>query len=210
MQIPGINEAVTSVAAVWSIMRGRSEDVQKLDLSKKGYSSSFGAILYVFIFWLITPNSVRGLVNIQWTSTETLSVAYALLGLLGICVATALIWFTYAYVLRARAKQLGIEATVEAFVIVRNWSVLLITIVGALLEASLGWISGYVGWIITFWGIWVIYNAARCVTQASAKTSALIVGLEYLVVIGVSILLGLLFSILGGFVILVELLSALL
>ena len=209
MRIPSINEAAISVAAAWGVLRGREGSIHQFDVSKIGYWRSFGVLLYVYLLWFVDPNFIRSLVSLRHETIDVSSLAYAVIGYLVIFVSSTIVWFAYPYVLQGRASKLGIEATVDAFIVVRNWSVLLITIIGMLVDAAFGWISSYIGWIITLWGIWVIYNVARRIAQASVKTAVLIIGLEYLVAMGVFILLSLLFSILAGFTVFAELLSAL-
>lgn len=209
MRIPSINEAAISVAAAWGVLRGREGSVHQFDVSKIGYWRSFGVILYVYLLWFVDPSFIRYLVNARHESIDASSLTFAFIGYLVIFVFSATVWFVYPYVLQGRASKFGIETTVDAFIVVRNWSVLLITIIGMLVDAAFGWISSYIGWIVTLWGIWVVYNVARRVARASAKTAVFIVGLEYLVAMGVVILLSLLFYILTGFAVFAELLSAL-
>ncbi len=191
---------------------GRTEALQQFDLSANGFWRSFYALpismalgvasyLVISLFSAVISFLNTGEFSI-WGTTEAIFLLFAL-GL--VVIFPVLHWAAFAYITGRFSNNLGIRETYSSYIIVRNWSAVLLACLGLLVEMltrltgaqQLGIVLSY---IAMFVGSWVYFRVARQVALASLPISFGLVALEYALSFSLAIMPTLLIGIIAAFV----------
>lgn len=120
-----------NLSGAWAVMRGRPEGLARLDVSLEGFWRSFGAILLVAPFALVTLLSQRRLAAAAGGDPGVPASGIGGAEAVGL-VADWLI-FPLAFALLARPLCLGTRYV--PFIVARNWAAVLISAMVAIVHA---------------------------------------------------------------------------
>lgn len=179
-----------NIAGAWQVMLGRPEGLERLDISVEGFWRSFGAIVLVAPFMLLSLVSQQSIV-VEGEAFTPLTGADVALRLAGLAIE----WGVFPLVFAALAPTLGLGPRYVPFIVARNWSAVIVAALISVLDVLhlLGIIPSpampYVllGAIIV--AVRFSYIVARTALHASALTALPIVVLDLLLSLAIWTLL---------------------
>ena len=120
-----------NLAGAWAVMRGRPAGLALLDTSVDGFWRSFGAILLILPFAVLTLFSQRKLLQALGDSAAPVGAGFSL-------NAAALLadWVAFPLVFALLARPLGLAARYVPFIVARNWAAVLVAAIVALVHAG--------------------------------------------------------------------------
>ncbi|KZK86020.1 hypothetical protein PsAD13_01151 [Pseudovibrio sp. Ad13] len=193
MTFPSIQEIQTYTTASWDVVLGKTEAMQRFDLSAQGFWRSFYALFIAILLGEVGSLVVSLLADdgsffeigaffTEWTNEPALlAFSYAF-----VLIFPALHWVTFAFVIGRFANRLGIQETYSSYIIVRNWAWIFLACFGLLVEMMIR-LSGsayqelVLSYLWMFFEYWVYFRVARLVAVASIPVSLGLVALEYIV-----------------------------
>ncbi len=185
--IPGIQEIRQSCSACWGIMKGEGEAVQQFDLSVRGFWRSFAVIfLLAPLYYISLKSEQAGLLEehmLQGGDVAHMTVAAGTY-YLGKALALGVDWIAFPIIVGLLSTSVGLQRTYTPYIIVRNWSSLLILLPQTVL--NLGYLSGLIPTpllvMLTLpligWVLWYRYRIARVVGQCTLAASIGLVVLD--------------------------------
>jgi len=172
-----------NVAGAWQVMRGRSEGLNRLDLSLEGFWKSFAVVI------LIIPFTALGMISQSMLVAQDGEAAAALAGDgIGLEIVAFLAdWFTFPLVFAALARPLGLGARYVPFIVTRNWASLVIAAMVSIIHAGhiVGLLPAQFATLLLFLAIAVAlrfsYVIARTTLSVSLPVALPIVILDFLI-----------------------------
>ncbi len=191
----GIQEIGQSCIASWRVMKGETEALQQFDLSADGFWRSFLVIFLLLPFYflsLISEQSLMLEINLeQGQEAAEIATGGALL-YIGKTLSLFVDWVTFPIVLAVLAGSIGLKRTYGPYIIVRNWSTLIILLPQTLLNLLYlaGIIPSALLVMLTFpiigWVLWFRFQIARVAGECSFSTAIGLVVLDLVLSILIS------------------------
>ncbi|MHA1188966.1 MAG: hypothetical protein ACTSSQ_00675 [Alphaproteobacteria bacterium] len=110
-----------NIIGAWAVMNGQASGLQRLDLSIDGFWQSFGAIILIVPFALVSLISVH-MAQVELDQPVVLTGSNITLSLIVLLAE----WLAFPLVFAAIARQIGVAAHFVPFIIVRNWASVII------------------------------------------------------------------------------------
>jgi hypothetical protein len=129
--IGGLKSIRDSLAGAFEIMLGRPEGLNRLDTSIDGFWRSFGAVVLVAPFALLSVLSQQPLMATAGAAPSPLTGAQ--LSLDGIALLVD--WFTFPIVFAVLARPFGLGSHYVPFIVARNWASVVIAAMVAVVHA---------------------------------------------------------------------------
>lgn len=178
-----VREVEASIKGSWLLFLNREEGLRWFDLSISGFWRSFFVIVLLLPLFAITSLAEKQLLL---TETELTPEAFETAAFWSVrLIGLGLDWIAMPLVLAVLAKPLGLEAHYPAFIAVRNWTSLFVSI-PYVFTASLylgGVLSGglmYLTWLTFLVMIlWYRFQITRMIFGASMGLTLGIVFLDF-------------------------------
>ncbi len=133
----GIQEIGQSCIASWRVMKGEAEALQQFDLSADGFWRSFLVIFLLLPFYflsLISEQSLMLEINLERGQEAAEIATGGALLYIGKTLSLFVDWVTFPLVLAVLAGSIGLKRTYGPYIVVRNWSTLIILLPQTLLN----------------------------------------------------------------------------
>lgn len=203
MMVLGTQEIRQSCIASWRIMRGETEALQQFDLSADGFWRSFLVIFLLLPFYLLSLIAenvlmVEHIMTQGQENTEMVAGGFQLY--FGKFLSLFVDWITFPIVVGLLAGSLGLKRNFGPYIIVRNWSTLIILLPQTLLYLlyMAGLIPSELLIMLTFpiigWVLWYRFQIARVAGDCSFSISIGLVVLDLVLSILISTSLDRLFA----------------
>ncbi len=121
--IGGLKSIRDNLAGAFEIMLGRPEGLNRLDTSVDGFWRSFGAVI------LVAPFALLSLLSQQMLTTQAGATASQLSGadLTLDGIALLVDWFTFPIAFAILARPFGLASHYVPFIVARNWASVVIS-----------------------------------------------------------------------------------
>ncbi|QUS56435.1 hypothetical protein [Pseudovibrio brasiliensis] len=191
----GIQEIRQSCIASWRIMKGEAEAVQQFDLSADGFWRSFLVIFLLLPFYFLSLISEQALMlehQAAMGPEATEVVATGAQFYTGKTISLFVDWIAFPIVVGLLARSLGLGRNYGPYIIVRNWSTLLILLPQTFLNLFYlaGLIPSALLIMLTFpivgWVLWYRFQIARIVGGCTFSISIGLVVLDLVLSILIS------------------------
>lgn len=191
----GIQEIGQSCIASWRVMKGEAEALQQFDLSADGFWRSFLVIFLLLPFYflsLISEQSLMLEINLERGQEAAEIATGGALLYIGKTLSLFVDWVTFPLVLAVLAGSIGLKRTYGPYIVVRNWSTLIILLPQTLLNLLYlaGIIPSALLVMLTFpiigWVLWFRFQIARIAGECSFSTAIGLVVLDLVLSILIS------------------------
>jgi hypothetical protein len=127
----GLDYIRSNLAGAWQVMLGRPEGLRQLDISLDGFWRSFGAIVLILPFTMLTLLSLRQ----SAATAEEAPAPFAGSDIALEGVALIVDWIAFPLVFALLARPLGLGANYVPFIITRNWASVIVAAIGGSVHA---------------------------------------------------------------------------
>lgn len=179
-----LNDLKQNLAGAWEVMRGREAGLARLDLSIDGFWRSFGAIVLVAPFAVLTLLSQQML---EANLAPEPAVDPVSLNVTVITLAFLVDWVAFPVVFAGLCRPLGLSSRYVPFIVARNWSAVIISAMAAAVHGPhvLGLVPTALmpALILAMLGVvlWFSYRIARTALAVPLGTAIGVVLLDFLV-----------------------------
>lgn len=179
----GLDYVRSNLAGAWQVMLGRAEGLRQLDISLEGFWRSFGAIVLILPFSVLTLVSLRRMPGEGGESPSPLTSSEIALDSLALIVD----WVAFPLIFAVMARPLGLGPRYVPFIVTRNWASVIVVAIGGSVHAlhlvgvAPARLAQFLLLAVLIIALRFSYVIARVALDTSAALAVPIVALDFLI-----------------------------